>query len=198
MAILEGLVSRIVFLSPCTTSAFYRLASLPSWRVLAFAGKAQGAKLPLIRDIELRLSQPWYEGYGLIRAITSPDGFKKPISKDAALERRLQPVTIEERTVESTISIICGLKPCYELTKKRLHVYAMMEDELWARVVGGQDHVVTSALIASEQRPTMGYWCSRDRVTSGVVLVPRPTGVGKTELCKALPGILFNHEHRAL
>ena len=46
------------------------------------------------------------------------DEYRKTISKDAALERRFQPVTIEEPTVESTISILRGLKPRYEV---RLH-----------------------------------------------------------------------------
>ena len=41
--------------------------------------------------------------------------YRKTISKDAALERRFQPVTIEEPTVESTISILRGLKPRYEV-----------------------------------------------------------------------------------
>jgi ATP-dependent Clp protease ATP-binding subunit ClpB len=43
------------------------------------------------------------------------DEYRKTISKDAALERRFQPVTIEEPTVESTISILRGLKPRYEV-----------------------------------------------------------------------------------
>ncbi|KAI0290572.1 P-loop containing nucleoside triphosphate hydrolase protein [Russula brevipes] len=46
---------------------------------------------------------------------TTPDEYRKTISKDAALERRFQPVTIEEPTVESTISILRGLKPRYEV-----------------------------------------------------------------------------------
>jgi len=46
---------------------------------------------------------------------TTPDEYRKTISKDAALERRFQPVTIEEPTVESTISILRGLKSRYEV-----------------------------------------------------------------------------------
>ncbi|KAJ7217318.1 P-loop containing nucleoside triphosphate hydrolase protein [Mycena pura] len=46
---------------------------------------------------------------------TTPDEYRKTIGKDAALERRFQPVTIEEPTVESTISILRGLKPRYEV-----------------------------------------------------------------------------------
>jgi hypothetical protein len=43
------------------------------------------------------------------------DEYRKTIEKDAALERRFQPVTVEEPTVESTISILRGLKPKYEV-----------------------------------------------------------------------------------
>ncbi|KAH8827095.1 P-loop containing nucleoside triphosphate hydrolase protein [Flagelloscypha sp. PMI_526] len=46
---------------------------------------------------------------------TTPDEYRKTIGKDAALERRFQPVTIEEPTVEATISILRGLKPRYEV-----------------------------------------------------------------------------------
>ncbi|KAJ7486452.1 P-loop containing nucleoside triphosphate hydrolase protein [Mycena latifolia] len=46
---------------------------------------------------------------------TTPDEYRKTISKDAALERRFQPVQIEEPTVESTISILRGLKTRYEV-----------------------------------------------------------------------------------
>lgn len=43
------------------------------------------------------------------------DEYRKTIGKDPALERRFQPVQIEEPTVESTISILRGLKNRYEL-----------------------------------------------------------------------------------
>lgn len=43
------------------------------------------------------------------------DEYRKNIEKDAALERRFQPVIIEEPTVESTISILRGLKSRYEV-----------------------------------------------------------------------------------
>lgn len=46
---------------------------------------------------------------------TTPDEYRKYIEKDAALERRFQPVQIEEPSVEATISILRGLKPKYEV-----------------------------------------------------------------------------------
>jgi len=46
---------------------------------------------------------------------TTLDEFRKHIEKDAALERRFQPVLVEEPTVEDTISILRGLKERYEV-----------------------------------------------------------------------------------
>jgi ATP-dependent Clp protease ATP-binding subunit ClpB len=46
---------------------------------------------------------------------TTLDEYKKHIEKDAALERRFQPVFIGEPTVLDTISILRGLKEIYEL-----------------------------------------------------------------------------------
>ncbi|MAT38243.1 MAG: ATP-dependent chaperone ClpB [Ectothiorhodospiraceae bacterium] len=46
---------------------------------------------------------------------TTMDEYRKYIEKDKALERRFQPVLVEEPTVEDTISILRGLKERYEL-----------------------------------------------------------------------------------
>ena len=46
---------------------------------------------------------------------TTLDEYRKYIEKDAALERRFQPVMVEEPTVEDTISILRGLKERYEV-----------------------------------------------------------------------------------
>ena len=46
---------------------------------------------------------------------TTLDEYRKYIEKDAALERRFQPVTVEEPTVEDTVSILRGLKERYEV-----------------------------------------------------------------------------------
>ncbi|MCF7796693.1 MAG: ATP-dependent chaperone ClpB [Lentisphaeria bacterium] len=54
---------------------------------------------------------------GDLRAIgaTTLDEYRKHIEKDAALERRFQPVLVEPPTVEDTISILRGLKERYEI-----------------------------------------------------------------------------------
>jgi len=46
---------------------------------------------------------------------TTVDEYRKHVEKDAALERRFQPVMIEEPSVEDTISILRGLKERYEV-----------------------------------------------------------------------------------
>ena len=53
---------------------------------------------------------------GAIRVIgaTTTDEYRKYIEKDKAMERRFQPVIAEEPTVETTISILRGLKDKYE------------------------------------------------------------------------------------
>ena len=55
---------------------------------------------------------------GLIQIIgaTTIEEYRKHIEKDAALERRFQPVTVEEPTVEQTVEILRGLRPRYEKT----------------------------------------------------------------------------------
>jgi len=54
---------------------------------------------------------------GELRTIgaTTLDEYRKYIEKDAALERRLQPVTVDEPSVEDTIAILRGLKERYEV-----------------------------------------------------------------------------------
>jgi ATP-dependent Clp protease ATP-binding subunit ClpB len=46
---------------------------------------------------------------------TTVDEYRKDVEKDAALERRFQPVLVDEPTVEDTISILRGLRERYEV-----------------------------------------------------------------------------------
>src|SRR5690606_269836 len=45
---------------------------------------------------------------------TTLDEYRKYIERDAALERRFQPIQVPEPTVEETISILNGIRPRYE------------------------------------------------------------------------------------
>ena len=53
---------------------------------------------------------------------TTLDEYRKHIEKDAALERRFQPVQVGEPTVEDTIAILRGLKPRYEAHHKGVKI----------------------------------------------------------------------------
>ena len=57
---------------------------------------------------------------GELRAVgaTTLDEYKKHVEKDAALERRFQPIYVGEPTVEGTIAILRGLKERYEAHHK--------------------------------------------------------------------------------
>ncbi len=209
---------------------------------------------------------------------TTTDEYRKTIEKDPALERRFQPIFVEEPSEEETIEILKGLKEKYEkhhgvtfspkaivqavkmsvryipdrnlpdkaidlideaaakstmkfvsmgdeeamekvreeknaisevteeeiaevvslwtgipantLTQDESERLLHMEDALRMRVVG-QDEVVT--VIAQTVRMSrMGL--SSPHKPSGVFLFLGPTGVGKTEMAKALAEFLFNSE----
>ncbi len=56
---------------------------------------------------------------------TTFEEYRKFIEKDSALERRFQPVKVEEPTIEDTIEILKGIAPYYE-TYHRVHVSGEM------------------------------------------------------------------------
>ncbi|CCM05583.1 uncharacterized protein FIBRA_07811 [Fibroporia radiculosa] len=72
-------------------------------------GKAEGSI-----DAGQMIKPALARGLQLVGA-TTPDEYRKTIGKDAALERRFQPVQIDEPSVEATISILRGLKSRYEV-----------------------------------------------------------------------------------
>jgi len=61
---------------------------------------------------------------GMLRCVgaTTLDEYRKHIEKDAALERRFQPVIVSEPSVEDTIAILRGLKPRYEAHHKGVKI----------------------------------------------------------------------------
>ena len=73
------------------------------------AGKAEGAM-----DAGNLLKPMLARGELHMIGATTLDEYRKYIEKDAALERRFQPVVVEQPSVEDTISILRGLKEKYE------------------------------------------------------------------------------------
>jgi len=74
------------------------------------AGKAEGAM-----DAGNLLKPMLARGELHCIGATTLDEYRKHIEKDAALERRFQPVQVDQPTVEDTISILRGLKERYEI-----------------------------------------------------------------------------------
>ena len=76
---------------------------------LVTAGAAEGAIdaasmiKPLLARGELRMI-----------GATTHDEYRRHVEKDRALERRFQPITVREPTVEETVEILRGLRPRYE------------------------------------------------------------------------------------
>jgi ATP-dependent Clp protease ATP-binding subunit ClpB len=77
---------------------------------LVGAGAAEGAV-----DASNMLKPALARGELRCVGATTIKEYRKYIEKDAALERRFQPITVEEPSVEDTISILRGLKEKYEV-----------------------------------------------------------------------------------
>ena len=73
------------------------------------AGGAEGAI-----DASSILKPALARGEIQIIGATTIDEYRKHIEKDAALERRFQPVTVEEPSESETVDILKGLRPAYE------------------------------------------------------------------------------------
>ncbi|TAM78447.1 ATP-dependent chaperone ClpB [bacterium] len=74
------------------------------------AGKAEGAM-----DAGNLLKPMLARGELHMIGATTLDEYRRHIEKDAALERRFQPVTVDQPSVEDTISILRGLRERYEV-----------------------------------------------------------------------------------
>ena len=81
------------------------------------AGKAEGGS-----DAANLLKPALARGDLRCIGATTLDEYRKYIEKDAALERRFQPVFVGEPTVEDTIQILRGLKPRYEAHHKGVKI----------------------------------------------------------------------------
>ncbi|KAJ7882362.1 P-loop containing nucleoside triphosphate hydrolase protein [Mycena olivaceomarginata] len=91
------------------------------------------------------IKQALSRGLQLVGA-TTPDEYRKTIGKDAALEHRFQAVQIEEPSVESTISILRGLEPRYE-------VHHGLLSTAHDKAIDLVDEATSSLRLAQESKP---------------------------------------------
>ena len=75
------------------------------------AGRAEGAPMDAANLLKPMLARGELHCIGA----TTLDEYRKHIEKDAALERRFQPVRVDQPSVEDTISILRGLRERYEV-----------------------------------------------------------------------------------
>ncbi|HUQ39377.1 MAG TPA: ATP-dependent Clp protease ATP-binding subunit, partial [Acidimicrobiales bacterium] len=96
---------------------------------------------------------------------------------------------VDEETIAEVLANWTGI-PVYKLTEEETAKLLRMEDELHKRVVGQEDAI--SALSRSIRRMRAGL--KDPKRPSGSFIFLGPTGVGKTELARALAEFLFGDE----
>ena len=223
------------------------------------AGSAEGAI-----DAANILKPALGRGEVQIIGATTPEEYRRHIEKDAALERRFQPVKVEEPDREQTLEMLCSLRAglekhhsvsisdgalsaAYELSVRyindrflpdkaidlldeaaaAIHVASACTERksveaediarvvsLWTKIPSGElDSNETQGLIDLEERlkarivgqdeavSAVARAVRRSRVglrdpkrPAGSFLFLGPTGVGKTELCKALAETVYGDE----
>lgn len=101
--------------------------------------------------------------------------YRKYIEKDAALERRFQPVNVEEPTRKEAVEILKGLRPCYEQ-----HHGVEISDEAIEASVDLSIRYITDRFLPDKAIDLMDEACSRRRLgfTTQQSLVDKKCGRG--------------------
>lgn len=104
-------------------------------------------------------------------------------------DKKHKPIAVTEDHIMATLSRLSGI-PVEKLTQADSKKYLNLEKELHKRVIG-QDDAVT-AISCAIRRNQSGIRTGKRPIGSFMFL--GPTGVGKTELAKALAEVLFDDE----
>ena len=81
--------------------------------------------------------------------------YRKYIEKDAALERRFQPVTVEEPSVSETVDILCGIKDYYEQ-----HHHVTVTEELLRRAAALSERYITDRFLPDKAIDLLDEACA--------------------------------------
>ncbi|MBL1086946.1 ATP-dependent Clp protease ATP-binding subunit [Streptomyces actinomycinicus] len=92
---------------------------------------------------------------------TTIDEYRKYVEKDAALERRFQPVMVPEPTVEETVQILEGLRDSYEA-----HHQVRFDDEALAAAAELSDRYITDRYLPDKAIDVMDHAGARVRLRS--------------------------------
>ncbi|EZP79081.1 ATPase AAA-2 domain-containing protein [Parageobacillus genomosp. 1] len=92
---------------------------------------------------------------------TTLDEYRKYIEKDAALERRFQPIYVDEPTVEESIQILQGLRDRYEA-----HHRVSISDEAIVQAVKLSDRYITDRFLPDKAIDLIDEACSKVRLRS--------------------------------
>lgn len=103
---------------------------------------------------------------GELQAIgaTTLDEYRKYIEKDAALERRFQPITVDEPTAEETIQILIGLRDKYEA-----HHRVKISDDAIEQSVRLSDRYITDRFLPDKAIDLIDEAASKVRLKSFTV-----------------------------
>lgn len=111
------------------------------------------------------------------------------VLKASHKDKKHKPIAVTEDHIMATLSRLSGI-PVEKLTQADSKKYLNLEKELHKRVIG-QDDAVT-AISRAIRRNQSGIRTGKRPIGSFMFL--GPTGVGKTELAKALAEVLFDDE----
>jgi ATP-dependent Clp protease ATP-binding subunit ClpC len=92
---------------------------------------------------------------------TTLDEYRKYIEKDAALERRFQPIHVDEPTIEESIQILKGLRDRYEA-----HHRVSISDEAIIQAVKLSDRYITDRFLPDKAIDLIDEACSKVRLRS--------------------------------
>ena len=156
---------------------------------------------PGVREVDERLKQVRQEKEAAIeaqefeKAASMRDREKQVLAEKRAMEEEWRKpehqrvVEVTEREIADVVSMWTGI-PVTSLTEEEAEKLLRMETSLHERIVG-QDEAVT-AVSKSIRRARAGL---KDPARpAGSFIFLGPSGVGKTELAKALASFLFGHE----